>query len=95
MTETAKWVAAVYVARITVTVEHPNGDIETVVVDRLPQPRPQRTEAADAARYRWLRKQHWSDGVMAVAVNPKEAVKLGHYCPSLELLDEAIDEARR
>ena len=39
MAETAKWVAAVYVAKITVTVDHPNGDTETIIIDRLPQRR--------------------------------------------------------
>ena len=45
----------------------------------------------DAARYRWLRSQNWNDGVLGVVVNPKTAVKLGHDCPSLDRLDEAID----
>ena len=49
--------------------------------------------AKDAERYRWLRTQHWSDGVMAVAVDPKKAIKLGQYCPSFGLLDDAIDAA--
>lgn len=47
----------------------------------------------DAARYRWLRSQNWNDGLLAVVVNPKAAVRLGHDCPSLYRLDEAIDEA--
>lgn len=47
----------------------------------------------DAARYRWLREQHWSDSKFAVVSNPKTAVNLGSICPSRELLDEAIDEA--
>lgn len=45
----------------------------------------------DAARYRWLRQQNWNDGVLGVVVNPKTAVKLGHDCPSLDRLDDAID----
>ena len=47
----------------------------------------------DAARYRWLREQHWSDSKFAVVSNPKTAVNLGSICPSRELLDEAIDAA--
>ena len=45
----------------------------------------------DAERYRWLRKQHWDEADLCVVVRPKEAVKLGHDCPSLERLDEVID----
>ena len=47
---------------------------------------------ADAERYRWLRKQHWSDSQLAVVSSPKENVRLGTYCPSEGLLDAAIDE---
>lgn len=47
----------------------------------------------DAARYRWLREQHWGDSKFAVVSNPKTAVNLGSICPSRELLDEAIDAA--
>ena len=47
----------------------------------------------DAARYRWLRGQHWYAADMAVVCHPKEAVKLGSYCPSGQLLDDAIDAA--
>lgn len=46
----------------------------------------------DAARYRWLRSQHWSAGPLAVVANPREAVKLGRYCPSDDQLDALIDE---
>ena len=46
----------------------------------------------DAARYRWLRSQHWNEGKLAVVVDPKDAVKLGQDCPSLDRLDEMIDE---
>lgn len=45
----------------------------------------------DAARYRWLRAQNWNDGELAVVANPKQAVKLGHDCPSMDRLDSAID----
>lgn len=47
----------------------------------------------NAARYRWLREQHWSDSKFAVVSNPKTAVNLGSICPSRERLDEAIDAA--
>lgn len=51
-------------------------------------------DAVDAARYRWLRSQHWLDGQLAVVMNPKEAVKLGRAdCPTLKRLDDAIDSA--
>lgn len=46
----------------------------------------------DAARYRWLRSQNWNDGQLAVVVDPKRSVKLGHDCPSLDRLDEMIDD---
>lgn len=45
----------------------------------------------DAARYRWLRAQTWDASGMAVVVDPKTAVRLGHDCPSLDRLDAAID----
>lgn len=48
---------------------------------------------ADAARYRWLRAQHWSDSTLAVVRDPKHSVMFGHECPSLALLDDAIDRA--
>lgn len=49
--------------------------------------------AKDAERYRWLRAQNWNDGLLAVVADPKDAVKLGHDCPSLARLDEQIDAA--
>lgn len=45
----------------------------------------------DAARYRWLRNQHWNESVLAVVLNPKESVKLGRDLPSLERLDKMTD----
>ena len=53
------------------------------------------TEAlqTDAQRYRWLREQQWNTGLLAVVADPKAAIKLGHDCPSLERLDDAIDAA--
>ena len=47
----------------------------------------------DAARYRWLRDQHWNTGELAVVADPMKAIKLGHDSPSRERLDEAIDAA--
>jgi len=52
-------------------------------------------DAIDAARYRWLRRQHWNTGKLAVVVDPKNAVRLGHDCPSNDRLDAAIDEAMK
>ena len=50
------------------------------------------TEAAQ--RYLWLREQHWSSNKLCVVMNPKQAVKLGEYCPSGDLLDKEVDRAR-
>lgn len=47
----------------------------------------------DAARYRWLRYQHWSESEMCVVSQPKKAVVLGYDCPQMERLDAAIDAA--
>ena len=47
----------------------------------------------DAERYRWLREQYWNSADICVVRNPKEAVKLGHDCPSFERLDSFIDAA--
>lgn len=51
----------------------------------------EQADKRDAERYRWLRKEHWSNGLFCVVRNPKKSVKLGMDCPSLELLDNAID----
>lgn len=51
--------------------------------------------AADAARYRWLRHEHWSNNIMAVVLKPKDAVKLGYECPSGGMLNVRIDEAMK
>ena len=48
-----------------------------------------------AARYRWLREQHWDNSVLCVTTHPKQNLRLGAYCPSGELLDAAIDAARK
>lgn len=47
----------------------------------------------DAERYRWLRAQHWNTSPLCVVAEPKDAVKLGHCCPSGEYLDIAVDDA--
>lgn len=49
----------------------------------------------DAERYRWLRAQHWSESAVAVVSEPKQNVRLGAYCPSGDLLDDAIDAAMK
>lgn len=48
---------------------------------------------ADAARYRWLRSQHWENNTISAVRYPKDAMKLGHDAPSGERLDALIDEA--
>jgi hypothetical protein len=50
--------------------------------------------AEDARRYQWLRQQNWNDSELSVVARPKDAVKLGHECPTLDRLDAAIDRAR-
>lgn len=49
----------------------------------------------DAERYRWLRERSWSSDELCVVASPKQAVKLGHDCPSRNRLDEAIDAAMK
>ena len=49
----------------------------------------------DAERYRWLRKQHWSESDIAVVISPKKHTRLGAILPSLELLDDTIDHMRK
>ncbi|CAE6899696.1 hypothetical protein [Paraburkholderia domus] len=65
---------------------------------RYPQPveqteRALTDEARDAARYRWLRRQHWNEADMFVVAGSKSQVRLGTDCPSLVRLDDAIDAA--
>lgn len=48
-------------------------------------------DARDAARYRWLRQQEWHRSTIAVVVEPKVSVRLGHDLPNRERLDEMID----
>jgi hypothetical protein len=47
----------------------------------------------DAERYRWLREQFWNESELCLVRYPKDAVKLGYDCPSLDRLDYAIDAA--
>lgn len=49
---------------------------------------------ADAARYRYLRKAHWSDSPLCVVTIPKKNTILGADLPSGDRLDAAIDAAR-
>ncbi|MFM0405250.1 hypothetical protein [Paraburkholderia dipogonis] len=50
-------------------------------------------DARDAARYRWLRQQHWNEADMFVVAGSKSQVRLGADCPSLVRLDDVIDAA--
>lgn len=57
----------------------------------------QQSEGEDlehAARYRWLRQQHWENARIFVVAGSKEQVRLGTDCPSDERLDAMIDAAR-
>ncbi|MBR7747418.1 hypothetical protein [Undibacterium baiyunense] len=47
----------------------------------------------DQARYQWIRSQNCNQSNLCVVVKPKLNVKLGAYCPSLDLLDKQIDAA--
>lgn len=49
--------------------------------------------AKDAARYRWLRAQHWTENTLGVVLRPKDNTKLGCFLPFEELLDTTIDAA--
>lgn len=48
-----------------------------------------------ARRYLWLRKQLWNNGLMAVVMNPRNAIKLGSYSPSHEQLDFEVDKCMK
>lgn len=61
-----------------------NGMLELIPKDR---------DSVDAARYRWLRDQHWSESSIAVVVKPRESIKPGYDCPSAKRLDRLIDRA--
>jgi len=50
-------------------------------------------DARDAARYRWLRAQHWSEGICALVVTKPAALRLGALIFSREQLDAEIDTA--
>jgi len=50
-------------------------------------------DQADAERYRWLREQHHEDSTLCVVQDPRQAVRPGRFCPSLETLDNLIDKA--
>ena len=47
-------------------------------------------ELEKAEMYSWLRNQTWDSGILAVVLNPKNAVKLGYDCPSGDRLDAVI-----
>lgn len=76
-----------------------HSDYDIIKTDReelrveLTEVQAQKPDADYAAMYAWLRKQHWSDNVVGVVQAPKDAVKLGSYAPSGDLLDAFIREA--
>lgn len=50
----------------------------------------------DAERHRWLRNQNWTQrGLFVVSAEQRDVVMVGTNCPSQELLDAAIDAARK
>jgi len=53
------------------------------------------TQAENAARYLYIREQHWSTSDICCVTKPKTNVLLGSYCPHGELLDAFIDERRK
>ena len=65
-----------------------------VEVDAITVGTPTRSDAEDAANYRWLREQSWQSPDLCVVARPKQAVKLGCDCPSHDRLDAAIAAAR-
>lgn len=73
-----------------------SGSVEARLLARVAELEREVAEAKrDADRYRWLRAQQWDTSPLAVVVDPKRAVKLGHDLPSLDRLDAAIDDAMR
>lgn len=46
----------------------------------------------DAARYRWLREQHWNKNVIGVVPDPKKALDLGIDTLAMTRLDNFIDK---
>jgi len=69
--------------------------VEQLQADKARLERELEEAREDEKRYRWLRQQHWSEADLCAVAFPKDAVKLGHDCPSLERLDAAIDAARK
>ena len=63
------------------------------VRDLYTHPLPPDDVVRDADRYLFLRERNWSDSPLCVVTKPYEAVKIGHYCPSHDRLDAAIDAA--
>lgn len=53
---------------------------------------PDDADKRDAQRYRWLRRQHWSDGGFIVVQYSEQNIKLGTQCYRERMLDEVIDK---
>ena len=51
------------------------------------------TMRKDAARYRHLRSLSWNESTLAVVHNPRHPLMLGCDFPSVDRLDDLIDEA--
>lgn len=45
----------------------------------------------DAARYRWLREQHWEKNTLSVVVRPRTNCTLGTIIPTGDYLDSLVD----
>lgn len=72
----------------TLTFENVKLDMKAAVTETAEE-----STALDAARYRWLRAQHWNTSKIFVVSDMKANVRTGTYCPSEKLLDAHIDSA--
>lgn len=53
------------------------------------------TQAENAARYLYIREQHWSTSDICCVTKPKDNLLLGSWCPHGQFLDDYIDERRK
>ncbi|MGU2439531.1 hypothetical protein ACTXHA_03935 [Burkholderia cenocepacia] len=79
--------------------DHPEEGASRLDPDRAPSRPERRDEVTDddrvcADRYRWLRKQHWSESTLFVVSGGRSCIHLGTDCPTGDRLDTTIDAAR-